>query len=87
MIDQFAEILIFGNEDLYHIFENQYSEYIIDWIKLDDKVLAKVRTNKSNINTLLDNASETHNTNIAIASAITAYARIHMSQFFFVIYI
>jgi len=30
---------------------------------------------------LLDNASETHNTNIAIASAITGYARIHMSQF------
>lgn len=30
---------------------------------------------------MLDNGKETHNINIAIASAVTAYARIHMSQF------
>jgi DNA polymerase elongation subunit (family B) len=30
---------------------------------------------------LLDGHKETHNVSIAIASAITAYARIHMSQF------
>jgi DNA polymerase elongation subunit (family B) len=29
----------------------------------------------------LDNGNEIHNVNIAIASAVTAYARIHMSQF------
>jgi hypothetical protein len=29
----------------------------------------------------LDNASEVHNINIAIAAAISAYSRIHMSQF------
>ena len=32
-------------------------------------------------NTLLDNGSETHNINIAVAAATTAYARIFMSQF------
>lgn len=73
--------MIFANEDLYNKFEVQNSPDIIEWIRLDEKVLAKIRTNKSNFNTLLDNASETHNTNIAIASAITAYARIHMSYF------
>lgn len=30
---------------------------------------------------MLDGHKETHNVSIAIASAITAYARIHMSQF------
>lgn len=30
---------------------------------------------------MLDNASETHNISIPIASTITVYARIHMSQF------
>jgi len=39
------------------------------------------RSYKININTMLDNASETHNVSIPIAAAITAYARIHMSQF------
>ena len=42
-------------------------------------MLVKHRAKSKDVNTLLDNASETHN--IAIASAITAYARIHMSQF------
>jgi len=39
------------------------------------------RSYKININTMLDNASETHNVSIPIAAAITVYARIHMSQF------
>jgi len=81
MIDEFAEITIFANKDLYQKFENKYSEDIIDIIELGEQILVKHRSNKININTMLDNASETHNTNIAIASAITAYARIHMSQF------
>jgi len=39
------------------------------------------RTHQKDVNTLLDGYKETHNVSIAIASAITAYARIHMSQF------
>jgi hypothetical protein len=39
------------------------------------------RPYEKEVDTLLDNSSETHNTNIAVASAITAYARIHMTQF------
>ena len=33
------------------------------------------------LNTNINSLFETHNTNVAIASAITAYSRIHMSQF------
>lgn len=36
---------------------------------------------QKDINTLLDGHKESHNVSISIASAITAYARIHMSQF------
>jgi len=81
MEDSFAEITIFANKNLYQKFEDQHSSDIIDIIELDKKILVKHRSVKSDVNTLLDNASETHNTNIVIASAITAYARIHMSQF------
>jgi hypothetical protein len=81
MEDSFAEITIFSNKELYLKFESKHSDDIIDIIELDDKILVKHRSLKSDVNTLLDNASESHNTSIAIASAITAYARIHMSQF------
>jgi len=40
-----------------------------------------IQNKKDNLDDRLDNGSITHNINIAIASAITAYARIHMSQF------
>jgi hypothetical protein len=39
------------------------------------------RTHQANINTMLDGFKQTHNVSIAIASAITAYGRIHMTQF------
>ncbi len=81
MIDDFAEITIFNSKEAYQKFEDKYSSDIIDIVELGDQILVKHRSNKTNINTMLDNASETHNTNIAIASAITGYARIHMSQF------
>jgi hypothetical protein len=42
------------------------------------KILIKLK--KDNINNILDNGTLTHYVNIAIASAITAYSRIHMSQ-------
>jgi hypothetical protein len=81
MLDEFPEITIFKNKIEYQKFEDKYSNDIIDIIELGDQILVKHRSNKTIVNTMLDNASETHNTNIAIASAITAYARIHMAQF------
>jgi hypothetical protein len=39
------------------------------------------RTSQADINTMLDGNKESHNVSISIAAAITAYARIHMSQF------
>jgi hypothetical protein len=39
------------------------------------------RSEQADINTMVDGNSETHNVSVAVASAITAYARIHMSQF------
>jgi DNA polymerase family B len=54
---------------------------ILDVIELDDNLLVQVKNPKVELDTLLDNGSETHNINIAIAAAITGYARIHMSQF------
>lgn len=80
MEDSFAEITIIKKE-YFQKFEDQYSEDIYERIDFDDHILVKHRSNKTNINTLLDNASETHNTSIVISSAITAYARIIMSQF------
>lgn len=52
---------------------------IKDIIEIDDNFIIKNERNKTS--TMLDNGSETHNVNIAIASAITAYSRIYMSQF------
>jgi DNA polymerase elongation subunit (family B) len=45
------------------------------------KVLVQYRLEDKNQKTELYGNLETHNISIAIASAITAYARIHMSQF------
>jgi hypothetical protein len=39
------------------------------------------RTDQSDINTMLDGIRQVHNVSVIIASAITSYARIHMSQF------
>ncbi len=48
---------------------------------MDDNLIVSLKNPIVELNSELDNGSETHNINIAIASAITAYARIHMSQF------
>jgi hypothetical protein len=62
-------------------FEEVFSDDIMDFVPLGDKIMVIYRSNQKDINTLLDGHKETHNVSIAIASAITAYARIHMSQF------
>jgi DNA polymerase type B, organellar and viral len=82
MNDSFSEISIMDQKS-YQKFENNHAQDIISWLGLDDKVLVEHRNKSKDINTLLDSGKgyETHNTNIAIAAAITAYARIVMSQF------
>jgi hypothetical protein len=50
-------------------------------IELGDKVLVQHRSSKKDRQTMLNGNLEIHNVNVAIALAITAYARIHMSQF------
>ena len=60
---------------------NKFIDHIVDIIDLGDSKIIITNNIINNINTQLDNASENHNINIAIASAITSYARIHMTQF------
>jgi len=62
-------------------FESNFSDDIMDFVPLDEKVMVIYRTHQKDVNTLLDGHKETHNVSISIAAAITAYARIHMSQF------
>jgi DNA polymerase type B, organellar and viral len=80
MDDSFVDIIILDNVS-YIKFEKDHAEDIIDILNLDNKVLIKCRPKSKDINTLLDSVSEKHNINIAVASAITAYGRIHMSYF------
>ena len=74
-------VTIFKDIELYQEFERDNAESILNVIELGDKILVIHRPLSKDINTLLDSTKETHNVNIAIASAITAYARIHMTQF------
>lgn len=78
----------FGMDDLFdtcQIVENENLDKFIgdktvnDIIEIGDNFIVKIERDKTK--TYLDNGSETHNVNISIASAITAYARIYMSQF------
>ena len=62
-------------------FLNSHSDDIEDIIKLGDQTLVKYGSETKNQKTILYGNLETHNTNVAIASAITSYARIIMSQF------
>jgi hypothetical protein len=80
MVDTFPNIDIIDNSDFVK-FEEKFLDDIMDFVPLDNKVMVIYRSNQKDINTLLDGHKETHNVSIAIASAITAYARIHMSQF------
>jgi hypothetical protein len=77
MTDTFSEIEIIDNKELkLEDFKGEIEE-IIDF---DNHKLLKLKNSRSLSNDLND-STEAHNVNIAIASAVTAYARIHMSQF------
>jgi DNA polymerase type B, organellar and viral len=74
MDDNFANINVI-HKDYYLDFENKFFDNIIEKIDLEDYILVRYMTDE-NIDDL-----GTHNVSIAIAAAVTAYARIHMSQF------
>jgi hypothetical protein len=57
------------------------NQNIFDIIELGENLLVKHRSEDKNQQTMLYGNLETHNVSIGIAAAITAYARIHMSQF------
>lgn len=76
MDDLFDTCVVVDNDNL----EKVMSDSVVsDVIEIGDNFIVKTERDKTS--TMLDNATETHNVNIAIASAITSYARIYMSQF------
>ncbi len=80
MDDNFNNIIILDkNSGIKYI--DKYIDSIKEIIDLGESLLIMTQNNINNINTKLDNATENHNINIAIASAISSYSRIHMSQF------
>ena len=81
MDDNFISIKVF---DSYKEFKNWYeinNENVIDFIEFGNKILVQYNSEDKTQQTELYGNLETHNVSISIASAITAYARIHMSQF------
>jgi len=78
MDNRFKSNIIINKED-YPNFEKVNYGRILDITSLDNSLLIKIEFDDTN--TMLDNGSETHNVNVLITSAITAYARIVISQF------
>jgi DNA polymerase type B, organellar and viral len=76
MDDNFAEVNII-HEDYIADFENKFFEVITNKLKLNDYFLVEIQKTAN----LAEDDTSTHNINVAIASAITSYSRIYMSQF------
>jgi len=72
MNDNFENIEVI-HKDYYPDFENKYLDNITDKIELDDYILIFYMSP--------DDIKNDHKTSVGIAAAITAYSRIHMSQF------
>lgn len=81
MIDEFPDIAIFKDKKSFNEFMSKPNIEVTQTICLGDKLLVQYRSENKNQQTMLYGNLETHNTNVAIASAITGYARVHMSQF------
>jgi hypothetical protein len=75
MDDNFIEVNVI-HKDYYLDFQNKFFDNILDCQDLGDYKMVSYRNNDVEIS-----EDSTHNVSIGIASAITAYARIHMSQF------
>ena len=80
MEDSFPTIEILTKKE-FNKFVEEYDGEINSFIELENKMMVIYRNPQADVNTMLDGNKETHNVSIGIASAITAYARIHMSQF------
>lgn len=76
MDDNFTEVNII-HKDFYPDFENKYLDNILNTQDLGDYKLISFKQKNNQI----ENEESTHNVSVGLASAITAYARIHMSQF------
>jgi hypothetical protein len=74
MDDNFSNINIIPKE-YFPDFENKYLNNIIKKTEIDDFFLVEYQSIE------IESENSIHNTNIAIAAAITAYSRIYMSQF------
>ena len=81
MDDNFPDIIIFDDFKSFKAFYDVHNENIKDMIELGDKVLVLHSSDEKEQQTILYGNLETHNVSIGIASAITAYSRIHMSKF------
>ena len=79
MNDNFSTFEIF-DQPSYIKYENKFKDFIKNVTDLGSHYLVEIFNPNKSLNTELDNGNEIHNINIAIASAITAYARIIMSQ-------
>jgi DNA polymerase type B, organellar and viral len=76
MDDNFTEAFVIKN-DYYHDFENKFLNNILSIEDLGDYKLVIISSDENKI----EETEGVHNVSIATAAAITAYARIHMSQF------
>ena len=75
MDDNFDNIKLI-HKDFYSDFENKFIDQITEKIELDNYWIVFFRTSDN-----LDEDQREHNVSVGIASAITAYSRIHMTQF------
>jgi hypothetical protein len=75
MDDNFSEVQIV-HKDYLTDFENKFIDVISSRTELGDHFL--IETKSDNI---MEDENSTHNINVAVASAVTSYSRIHMSQF------
>jgi hypothetical protein len=75
MDDNFNKIIII-HKDYLGDFENKFIDNITDKIELDDYIIVFYRASDG----VIEDKGE-HNVSVGIAAAITAYSRIHMSQF------
>jgi DNA polymerase elongation subunit (family B) len=75
MNDNFENIDVI-HKDFYGNFENKFIDQITEKIEVDDYIIVFTKASEE----LIEDQGE-HNVSVGIAAAITAYSRIHMSQF------
>jgi DNA polymerase elongation subunit (family B) len=80
MNDSFPSIEMVKTKEVFK-FIDEFQGEIHDVVELGDKTMIVYRSTQADINTMVDGISESHNVSVPVAAAITAYARIHMSQF------